>query len=33
MINRRFMIVPPALPSSAMLNSLKDTQEIYTPAA
>jgi hypothetical protein len=33
MINRRFMIVPPALPSGATLNSLKDKPGISVPAA
>jgi hypothetical protein len=33
MINRRFMIVPPALLSAAMLNSLKEKQGISVPAA
>jgi hypothetical protein len=33
MINRRFMIVPPALLKAAMLNSLENKQRISTPAA
>jgi hypothetical protein len=33
MINRRFMIVPPALLKAAMLNSLKNKQGISMPAA
>jgi hypothetical protein len=33
MINRRFMIVPPALPSSGHAELLEDKQGIYAPAA
>jgi hypothetical protein len=34
MINRRFMIVAPVLPNTAaMLNSLKDKQRNFVPAA